>query len=68
MISFEPFRIWCAKVGKIRQDIRRDTNLSRPTLDKIWKDELVRTDIIDRICSQYDLRIDEVCVYRKNKE
>lgn len=61
IFSFEPLRVWCAKQGKTRAKIKKETNIARSTLDKMWDDLPVRTDIIRKICVHYKLRIEEVC-------
>jgi len=47
----------------------KETNLSRSTFQKIWKDDLpVRSDVIDKLCETYNLEIEEVIRRRKKGE
>lgn len=67
MWTYEPFRVWIAKNHplKSREDISRDTNLSRHTITKIWTDKHVMSHVIERVCETYNLPVEQVCRWEK---
>lgn len=68
MWTYEPFRIWFVKTypTKRRADISKETGLSRHTITKIWNDEHVMTQVIERICETYNLPVEQVCKWTPN--
>lgn len=66
MWTYEPFRVWfiTQHPTKRRSDIPKETGLSRHTITKIWNDEHVKTETIERICETYNLRVEQVCQYK----
>lgn len=65
MLTFEPFRIWCVKKRKNRTDLNKECGFAPATVAKIWHDRFpVRSDVIEKICRTYGLRIEEVIEYR----
>lgn len=68
-LTFEPLRIWFVKKKKDKGDLVKDIGVSPTTAAKIWNDRLpLRTDIIDRICEEYDLEVEEVIRRKKPGE
>ncbi|MBD1373959.1 helix-turn-helix transcriptional regulator [Hazenella sp. IB182357] len=69
MITYEPFRLWYVKhfPNHSRNDIAKETGLSRHTITKIWNDNHTKTETLERICETYKLRIEQVCEYREQK-
>ncbi|BFH18247.1 hypothetical protein J6TS7_20670 [Paenibacillus dendritiformis] len=69
MLTFEPFRIWLVKSKKSNTEVLNDCGFSPTTVAKIMKDRFpVRSDVIEKLCRVYHLRIDEVIEYREGKE
>lgn len=73
MITFEPFREWYNQQmdgsrKKRRLDLLNECNMSPTTAQKIWSDKLpVRTDVIDKLCDVYGLRVDQVIKFVKEE-
>lgn len=44
------------------------TNISKSTIDKMGRSEMVSLEIIDRICNYFDCCIEDVIEHRKKKE
>jgi DNA-binding Xre family transcriptional regulator len=70
MWTYEPFRLWFVKnhPRSSREDIARQTQLSRHTITKIWKDEHVMTHVIERLCETYNLPVEQVCRWEPQKK
>lgn len=66
MLSFEPFRIWATIHQKTRKQVAMDCEVSLPTIYRVWKDEPVSSELIHKLCSVYDLPIQEVMQYKKD--
>lgn len=61
MITFQPLRDWFDDKRWNRYFMCDDVGLSPTTVNKIWGDKgPVKTDVIDRICTAYDLSIEQV--------
>jgi hypothetical protein len=66
-LTFEPFRVWFVKHHRTgrKMDFQHDTGLAPRTAAKVWNDRLpVSSDVVDRICSAYNLRVDQVIEHR----
>lgn len=71
MLTFEPFRVWFIKhhPTNSKEDFRTETGFAPNTAAKVWKDRFpVRSDVIERICETYDLRIEQVIEFRKSNQ
>ncbi|ARF70662.1 hypothetical protein B7C51_24620 (plasmid) [Paenibacillus larvae subsp. pulvifaciens] len=68
MLSFDPLREWFNKTGRQRTDMYIDCGFAPQTVAKVWGDRFpIRTDVIEKICETYGLRIEQVLVW-KNEE
>lgn len=68
MLTFEPFRIWMAKAKKTANQVAKECGLSQYVATKIRNDIFpVRTDIIEKLCRKYGLRVEDVIEYRKEE-
>ncbi|RUT38695.1 XRE family transcriptional regulator [Paenibacillus anaericanus] len=68
-LTFEPFRIWWTINKGPKMDLTKETSFSPQTASKIWKDRFpVRSDVIETICSEYGLSIEQVIRYKKEGE
>lgn len=71
MITFEPFKIWHLKQKKRKGDLYVECGFSPTTVAKIWKDDGdtdFRLSIVDRICSVYKLKVEDVIKYKEDEE
>lgn len=65
-LTFEPFRIWYMRQRKKKTDMYSECGFAPATVAKIFSDGFpVRTDVVERICEVYDLRVEQVIEYRK---
>jgi hypothetical protein len=68
-LTFEPFRVWFVKHHPTRKkmDFQRETGLAPSSAAKVWEDRFpVRSDVIERICETYDLKVEEVIQMKKS--
>lgn len=69
MLTFLPFRMWCLKNGKKRDDVAKDAALSLNTVNDIYNDKFpFKTNTIEALCRAYQLRIEEVIEYKEDTE
>jgi len=69
MLTFEPFRIWFMRSGKSKMAMQAECGLQPTTAAKVWNDRFpVRSDVIEKICRTYNLRIEQVIEYRSEVE
>lgn len=47
-----------------KKDLMEATNISKSTMDKMGRSEIVSLEIIDRICNYFDCRIEDVIEHR----
>jgi len=72
-LTFEPFRQWFAqqKDGsrpKRKTDLYSECGFSSNTCGKIWNDRFpVRSEVIEKLCQVYGLRIEQVIEYREDE-
>jgi DNA-binding Xre family transcriptional regulator len=68
-LTFEPFRIWYDRQRKKKTDMYAECGFAPATVAKIFSDGFpVRTDVIERICDVYGLRVEQVIEYREDTE
>ncbi|MBS7531880.1 helix-turn-helix domain-containing protein [Hazenella sp. IB182353] len=70
-LTFKPFHIWfnTHHSTKERMDFINETKFAPQTASKVWNDRFpVKSDVIERICETYNLKIEEVCEYREDKQ
>lgn len=61
--SYKP--LWKLLIDKdmSKKDLMNATGLSKSTMDKMGRSEMVSLDIIDRLCSLFQCRIEDVIEY-----
>lgn len=54
--------LWKLLIDKdmTKKELMQKTGISKSTMDKMGRSETVSLDIIDRICSHFDCRIEDV--------
>ncbi|MBH8608924.1 helix-turn-helix transcriptional regulator [Thermoactinomyces sp. CICC 10521] len=68
MISFRPFRQWLVANPKRKQsDLVREVGLHPRTANKVWNDENVNLETVNRICEYYSLRVEQVIEYLEDQ-
>lgn len=65
MITFKPLRVMLAERNIKRMDFIRDVGISSGTAAKMWKDEYVALEVIDRICEAMDCEVQDVVQRKK---
>ncbi len=65
--SYKP--LWKLLIDKdmSKKDLMESVNISKSTMDKMGRSETVSLEIIDRICSHFNCRIEDVVEYRKRE-
>ncbi|CAM3892419.1 helix-turn-helix domain-containing protein [Alicyclobacillus pomorum] len=66
-ISYLPLEILLIKRGLNRERLIEAGVVSRPTVAKFRRGDYVSLEIIDRLCTHLDCRIDEVVAYVKEE-
>ncbi|MDH6674939.1 DNA-binding Xre family transcriptional regulator [Paenibacillus sp. LBL] len=70
MITFKPFRDWYdsqmdGSRKKRRGDFLKECQVTPTRAQKIWEDRMpVKTDIIDKICEVYGLKVEQVIAFK----
>lgn len=54
--------LWKLLIDKdmTKKELMQKTGISKSTVDKMWRGEIVSLDIIDRICNYFDCSIEDV--------
>ncbi|WP_339165355.1 helix-turn-helix transcriptional regulator [Siminovitchia sp. FSL W7-1587] len=65
MLTFKPLRVLLAERDIKRMDFIKDVGISSGTAAKLWKDEYVSLEVIDRICEALDCEVHEVVERKK---
>lgn len=68
MLTFEPLRILLVKRSIKKMDFVRSVGMSSGTAAKLWNDDYVALDIIDRICEELDCEVEDVVRRKKPEE
>ena len=66
MISFDPLWVTLKAKGMNKGELRKLTGFSSSTIAKLAKNEVVKLDIVERICEQLDVPIADVVEIRKS--
>ncbi|PZM63726.1 helix-turn-helix domain-containing protein [Paenibacillus dendritiformis] len=68
MLTFEPLRKWFTSKDKNRTEMYKTCGFAPTTVAKIWDDRFpVRSDVIEKICRTYNLRIEQVIEYKEDE-
>lgn len=65
MITYEPLRILLVKRNISKGDFYAMTGIQPRTGAKLWRDENVNVDTIDRICAAMDVDVSEIMRFKK---
>lgn len=61
MISFRPFRQWfVSDPNRPRMELVDKVGLNPRTSSKVWRDENVNLETVNKICNYYGLSVSEV--------
>lgn len=60
MITFKPLRLLLVDRDIKRMDFINQVGISSGTAAKLWKDEYVSLEIVDRICEALDCEVHDV--------
>lgn len=68
MFSYKP--LWKQLIDKnmTKTELQTEINCSSSTITKMGKNEDVALDVLDRICTKLDCKIDEVIEHVKDEE
>lgn len=66
--SYKP--LWKLLIDKdlTKKELMLSTGISKSTMDKMGRGELVSMDIIDRLCSHFNCKIEDVICHQTNSE
>lgn len=69
-MSFSYKPLWKLLIDRdmSKKNLMEATNISKSTIDKMGRSEMVSLEIIDRICNYFDCCIEDVIEHRKKKE
>lgn len=68
MISYKPLLIQLVKRDMTKTQLREAVGMSMNTLAKISKNEYISLEVIDRICSTLNCKIEDVVEYIPDDE
>lgn len=65
-MSFSYKPLWKLLIDKdmSKKDLMEATNISKSTMDKMGRSEMVSLEIIDRICNYFNCNIEDVIEHR----
>ena len=66
MISFDPLWVTLKTKGLNKGELQKLTGFSSSTIAKLSKNEVVKLDIVERICEKLDVPIEDVVEIRKS--
>ena len=66
MISFDPLWVTLKTKGLNKGELQKLTGFSSSTIAKLSKNEVVKFDIVERICEKLDVPIEDVVEIRKS--
>lgn len=68
MITYKPLRILMVERDIEKMEFMKMIGLAPGTASKLWKDEYVALEVIDRICEALDCEISDVVQYVKGEK
>lgn len=68
MITFEPFWSMLKKRGISTYSLELQYSMNKSIIDRLRKDHNMTLHSIDYLCETFDCRIEDVLVFRSNKE
>jgi DNA-binding Xre family transcriptional regulator len=66
LISFDPLWVTLKTKGLNKGELQKLTGFSSSTIAKLSKNEVVKLDIVERICEKLDVPIEDVVEIRKS--
>mgnify|MGYP002870231467 CR=1 FL=1 len=66
MITFDPLWRTLASRNMNKGDLQRITGLSSTTIAKLSKGDVVKTDVVDRICEGLKVSLEEVAAFQSS--
>lgn len=51
-----------------KKELMKKTEISKSTMDKMYRGEFVSMEIIDRLCNYFECNVEDVIVHISNKE
>lgn len=65
--TYKPLWHLLIERGMKKTDLKEVIGISPSTLAKLGKDEIVSLEVIDKICSYFNCRIEDVIEYKKEE-
>ena len=63
--SYKPLWKLLIDTDMSKKDLMEATNISKSTMDKMWRSEIVSLEIIDRICNYFNCNVEDVIEHRQ---
>ncbi|MDO4343265.1 MAG: helix-turn-helix transcriptional regulator [Eubacteriales bacterium] len=69
-MSFSYKPLWKLLIDRdmSKKDLMKETKISKSTMDKMGRSEIVSLEIIDRICNYFHCSIEDVVEHRQQEE
>ena len=64
-ISYDPLWRLLKKRGMMKKELMAQANVSKSTMDNMWRKHYVALSVLDRICTALDCEIQDVVKHRK---
>ena len=64
-MSFSYKPLWKLLIDKdmSKKDLMKATNISKSTMNKLGRSEMISLEVIDRICNYFDCNIEDIIEY-----
>ena len=68
-MSFSYKPLWKLLIDKdmTKKKLMEQTGISKSTIDKMGRGEIISLNIIDRICKQFNCKVEDVMEYKNEK-
>lgn len=69
-MSFDYTPLWIKLIENkmSKKSLMENANISKSTMDKMYRNEFVSMRVLDRICQYFDCPIEDIVRYTKEKE
>ena len=63
--SYKP--LWKLLIDKdmTKKKLMEQTGISKSTIDKMWRGETISLNIVDKICKQFDCKVEDIMEYKE---
>lgn len=66
--SYKPLWKLLIDCDMSKKELMKETGISKSTVDKMGRGELVSLEIIDRLCNYFDSNVEEIICHYRDKE